>query len=270
MNRRPLVGFGFIVGVASIFVLSRPITVVAQQSGAKSASSAAKKKTTPAIPKSAPPATVPVDAPKKNADGAETKAGSSEAQSIAARALAAFRKNDLAAAKKGFEKVLELAPENAAALINLGLIAYREKNLPDAEKLLMRAVRAAPDAGAAWLILGIARYDAHKLDGALAALAQAVWLEPKDARAHQYFGATLGAKGWYAGGEEEMRKALEIDADYADAHYNLALLYLQRNPPAIELARRHYYKAVELGASADPEVEKKLSAAAPATETQEP
>jgi tetratricopeptide (TPR) repeat protein len=198
--------------------------------------------------------------PRINAAESETQSLSTEAQSIATRALAAFRKNDLANAKKDFEKVLQLAPENAAALINLGLIAYREKNLNDAEKYLARAVRVAPEAGAAWLVLGIARYDAHKLDAALAALAQAVWLEPKDARGHQYLGATLGAKGWYSGAEEEMRKALEIDGDYGDAHYNLALLYLQRTPPAIELARRHYYKAIDLGTAPDAEVEKKLAA----------
>lgn len=208
-----------------------------------------KKKTAASKPE--PPRTIPAES--------ETKSLSTEAQSIATRALAAFRKNDLANAKKDFEKVLQLAPENGAALINLGLIAYREKDLNDAEKYLARAVRVAPEAGAAWLVLGIARYDAHKLDAALAALAQAVWLEPKDARGHQYFGATLGAKGWYSGAEEEMRKALEIDGDYADAHYNLALLYLQRSPPAIELARRHYYKAIDLGTAPDAEVEKKLA-----------
>jgi tetratricopeptide (TPR) repeat protein len=229
--------------------------------GAETAATAPKKKkaaaTTPAPAATAPAATAPADVPGV---GVETKTIPSEAQSIATRGLAAFRKNDLASAKKDFEKVLQLAPENASALINLGLIAYREKRLPDAEKLLTRAVRAGPESGAAWLILGITRYDARNLDGALAALAQAVWLAPKDARAHQYFGATLGAKGWYSGAEDEMRKALEIDGNYADAHYNLALLYLQRDPPAIELARRHYYKATDLGTPADAEIEKKLAA----------
>ena len=93
----------------------------------------------------------------------------------------------------------------------------------------------------------------------MAALAQAAFLDPKSARAHHYLGVTIGKKGWYSGAEEEMRKALELDPSYAEAHYNLALFYLQREPPAIELARRHYYKSVELGAPKDSEIEKRLA-----------
>jgi Flp pilus assembly protein TadD len=186
------------------------------------------------------------------------KAVSAEAQKIADRALAAFRKGELAAAKKDFRKVLELAPNNAATLINLGLIEYRQKNFSQAEKLLQEAVRSEPDAGLAWLLLGVIRYDQEKYDAALAALAQAAYLEPRDARARHYLGVTIGKKGWYSGAEEEMRRAIELDANYAEAHYNLAVFYLQRVPPAVELARRHYYKAVDLGAEPDADLEKTL------------
>lgn len=185
---------------------------------------------------------------------------SDEAQTVAKRALTAFQKGDLAGAKKEFQKVLQLAPDNVPTLVNLGLVEHRQKNFAEAEVLLGRAVRGAPDSALPWLVLGIVRYDSDKLDAALAALAQAVWLAPKDARTHHYFGATLGRKGWYSGAEDEMRRAIELEPGYADAHFNLAMLYLQRVPPAVELARRHYHRAVELGAAPDDEVEKKLAA----------
>ena len=51
---------------------------------------------------------------------------------------------------------------------------------------------------------------------------------------------------------------LLIGHGYADAHFNLALMYLDRKPPALELARRHYEKAVSLGAEKDEVVEEKL------------
>ena len=51
----------------------------------------------------------------------------------------------------------------------------------------------------AWLILGVVQYDEGKYDHALASLAQAAVLEPKNAMVHQYFGVTLGQKGWYQG-----------------------------------------------------------------------
>jgi Tfp pilus assembly protein PilF len=55
-----------------------------------------------------------------------------------------------------------------------------------------------------------------------------------------------------------MRKAIELDPEYAEAHFNLAVFYLQRSPPAVELARRHYERALELGAAPDPDVERSL------------
>ena len=63
-----------------------------------------------------------------------------------------------------------------------------------------------------------------------------------------------------AAAEREILRVLELAPDYAEAHYNLAVFYLQRNPPAVELARRHYYKSVDLGGAPDPEIEKKVEA----------
>ncbi|HYR57869.1 MAG TPA: tetratricopeptide repeat protein [Chthoniobacteraceae bacterium] len=186
------------------------------------------------------------------------KKASEEAQKIANRALAEFAKNDLDTARRDFLKVLELAPGNLPTLINLGLLEYRAKKYDDAEKFLKRVVREAPESGLGWLVLGVVYYEANKLDAALAALAQAVYYEPKDARAHHYLGVTIGRKGWYLGAEDEMRKAIELAPDYAEAHFNLAVFYLQRSPPAIELARRHYQQALDLGAAPDAQVEKSL------------
>ncbi len=181
-----------------------------------------------------------------------------EAKDKAKRAIAEFNRGELTAARRDFEEVLKVAPDNAPTLINLGLVAYRQRKNDEAIDILTRVVRARPEAGAAWLILGMVYYDQNKLDHALAALAQAVVLEPRDARAHQFLGVTIGKKGWYLGAEDEMRKAIELRPDYAEAHFNLAVFYLQRNPPAVELARRHYQKALDLGAAPDAQVEKSL------------
>lgn len=184
---------------------------------------------------------------------------SDEAQQLAKKAMVAMAKGDLAAAKRDFQRVLTLAPDNVATTINLGLVAYRQKQYGEAERLLRKVVRTQPDAGLAWLILGVISYDQDKLDAALAALAQAALLEPKNATVHQYLGVTVGKKGWLSGAEDELRKAIELEPGYAEAHFNLAVFYLQRNPPAVELARRHYQKALDLGAAPDPDVAKSLA-----------
>lgn len=183
---------------------------------------------------------------------------SEEAQESAKVAMQLLEKGDTAGSKKLFQKVLTLAPGNAPTLINLGLIEYREKKFGEAETLLKSAVKNAPESGLPWLVLGMLQYEQNKLDAALASLAMAAYLDPKDARTHHYLGICIGSKGWYSGAEEEMRKAIEIEPDYAEAHYNLAVFYLERKPPAIELARRHYYKSLDLRGAPDKDIEKKL------------
>ena len=178
------------------------------------------------------------------------------AQQFHDEGLKAFNAGKFDAAKSAFEKVLAVSPGNAAALINLALVEQRTRHYDTAEKHLRGLLRDNPENATAWLLLGIGAYEQDKLDAAHAHLAQAVLYAPKDARAHQYLGAALGRRGWYAAGEEELRQALEIDPKFADAHYNLAMLYLQRTPPSVELARRHYHRALELGAAPDEKIAK--------------
>lgn len=198
-------------------------------------------------------------APSPDVNEPGKKKVSEGAQQIAKQGVTAMSKGDLVGAKKDFLKVLQLVPDNAPTTINLGLVEYRQKNYAEAEKRLQSAVRLAPESGLGWLILGVIEYDQGKFDAALAALAQAAYLEPKNAIAHHYLGVTVGQKGWYSAAEDEMRKALSIEPDYAEANFNLSVFYLQRSPPAVELARRHYQRALELGAAPDPDVEKRLT-----------
>jgi len=183
---------------------------------------------------------------------------SAEAKDAVETGLGAFARGDLEKAQEAFRAFLALSPDNPTGLVNLGVVEYRLKHLEEAERLLKRAVRVKPEAAPAWLALGVIYYEADNLDAALAELSQAVFLEPKNARAHNYLGVTVGRKGWNSGAEQEMETAIEIDPDYAEAHFNLALFSLQRSPPAVELARRHYQKALDLGAARDPMIEKEL------------
>ena len=43
--------------------------------------------------------------------------------------------------------------------------------------------------------------------------------------------------GWGPAAVTELQRAIQIDPNYADAHFNLALMYLEQEPPATELAR---------------------------------
>ena len=183
------------------------------------------------------------------------------AREAAAEGNAAFARRDFERARRAYARVLDLAPDNLLGLINLGVVEYSLKKLEDAESRLRRAVQIKLDAAPAWLTLGIIYMDQNRLDEALAALAQATLYDPRNARGRNYLGVVVGRKGWIDGAQAELRKAVEIDPSYSDAHFNLAVFYLEGKPPSIELARRHYYRALELGAQPDPEIEKTLKTA---------
>ena len=83
-------------------------------------------------------------------------------------------------------------------------------------------------------------------------------MNPKNATAHNYLGITASQKGWQEAAEKELQEAIANNADYADAHFNLAVIYATSQPPSKDLARQHYAKATSLGADPDPALEKLL------------
>ncbi|MEO6739854.1 MAG: tetratricopeptide repeat protein [Chthoniobacteraceae bacterium] len=180
------------------------------------------------------------------------------AQQLYAMAVKDFSDGNLESARTGFQKVLAIAPENPPALINLALIAQRQKHDDEAEKFLRRVIQKDTENATAWLLLGIGAYERNDLDAAHAHLAQAVLHAPQDARAHQYLGSTFARRGWFSAGEDELRRALEIDPKSADVHFNLAAIYMERIPPATDLARRHYQRALELGAQPDEKLAERI------------
>ncbi|HWL52060.1 MAG TPA: tetratricopeptide repeat protein [Chthoniobacteraceae bacterium] len=181
-----------------------------------------------------------------------------DADLLTLEGVRAFGRKELVVAREKFEQALEVNPDHVIALVNLGSLEYHSGRLEEAQTALRRATRLSPESVPAWLTLGVVAYEAGKLDLALAALSQSVYLDPSSAKAHSYLGVTVGRMGWRDGAESELLKAIELDDTYADAHFNLAVIYLQRVPAATALARRHYRRAVELGAPPDSVVEKQL------------
>lgn len=178
----------------------------------------------------------------------------------AAEGNAAFAKKDFSTARRAYQRVLKIDPQNVMGLVNLGLVEFQLGNTTAAEDALRRAISLRLETAPAWLTLGMIQMDRGDSDAALASLAQAVQYDPLNARARNFLGVVVGRRGWIDGAQQELRRAVELDPAYADAHYNLAVFYLQENPPAVELARRHYHKARDLGVEMDASMEKTFSA----------
>jgi tetratricopeptide (TPR) repeat protein len=109
------------------------------------------------------------------------------------------------AAIQAYRKALELNPEAAGALVNLGTICYRQHKFTEAEKYYTEAVAADPDYPLAQFNLGN--------------------LYDEQGRVGEAF--------------EHYRKALRLNPGYADAHFNIALL-CERTGDALKAV--HHWK----------------------------
>jgi tetratricopeptide (TPR) repeat protein len=175
---------------------------------------------------------------------------------VAREAKENFDNGKYRAAEKGYEQILAKSPNNLYSLSNLGVVLFRTGKLKAAELTLKKAITIAPKDEFSRTTLGIVFYRQSKFDDALAELTKALAINPKSATAHNYLGITASQKGWQEAAEKEMLEAIASNPDYADAHFNLAVVYATANPPAKELAKRHYAKATSLGAEPDPSLEK--------------
>ncbi len=183
------------------------------------------------------------------------------ARAAFARGATLFSEGDLNGARKAYAETLEVYPEHPAALTNYGLTLHRLGELDDAALALEKAVRKVPDSIPANMLLGLVYVDKGEHLSAIARLSLAASLDPENPELHNHLGVALVARGWNDGAESSFRRAIELDSSFAEAHFNLALMYLERNPPAVELARRHYREALDFGEAPDEEIENKLAAA---------
>lgn len=115
--------------------------------------------------------------------------------------------------------------------------------MKESQDYLQRAVAVNPSLIKTWIALGMVSYEKRTPIFALSALSRAVHEDPADAKAHNYLARNHWQEKTRLAGRSrgrELQRAIALNPDYANAHFNLALMYLERKPPALELAKRHY------------------------------
>jgi tetratricopeptide (TPR) repeat protein len=180
------------------------------------------------------------------------------AGALMADAARASMERDYAKAEQKYLAVLSEDENNVYVLTYLANAQYAAGHLADCEKTVQRAMALDPDDPATLFLLGILRYRQEKLDEAFTALSRSAEFNPTNAGTQNFLGCVLADKGLRPAAETALRKALQVDPDYADAHYNLALVYASETPPSPELARWHYKRALELGHPKNANLEKLL------------
>jgi tetratricopeptide (TPR) repeat protein len=174
------------------------------------------------------------------------------------KAAVAFSKGDWASARKAYNEMIELDPKNALVWANLGAVEQQAGDAKRAVECFEKSVEHNAALAQSWLALGLLRLEAGDTYHAISCLTRAIHEDPEDARAHNYLAIATKNLGWMDAAEAELQKAIAMKPDYGVAHFNLALMMLEQRPPAIELAKRHYDKALSLGVAKDEVVERRL------------
>jgi len=187
----------------------------------------------------------------------ELPAGSA---ALVAEAQRWFAAKEYDKAEAAYQQVLQQNPKNVPALANLAAIQAEAGHFGGAESNIKQALALEPEDAYCLYVLGILKFRQAKYDEALDALSHAAKLDPQNAEVQNYLGLALSEKGLRVPAEAALRKAIQLQPGYAGAHYNLAVVYATQRPPATELARWHYQKAIAAGHPRNPDLEKKFEA----------
>jgi len=118
-----------------------------------------------------------------------------------------------------FRDVLRKHPDNVDAMRYLGIAYWREKKKPgDAEAWLRRATSVAPDFAAAWMNLGLVLLDNSKPNDAIAAYRRAVELAPDNAASWAGAGNAYAQAGQQESSVEAYAKSLALNPRAAGVH----------------------------------------------------
>jgi Tfp pilus assembly protein PilF len=132
------------------------------------------------------------------------------------------------------------------------ITALNNNKLDLAESILKEMLKNRKDLAGPWANLGLVYLKKNDVANASKALEQALQLNPKQAYAHNLMGVIEYNNGNLKKATEHYQAALASKPDYANAHYNLALLYdifYQDIPKAVE----HYQLYMEHSKHADKE-----------------
>jgi predicted O-linked N-acetylglucosamine transferase (SPINDLY family) len=157
-------------------------------------------------------------------------------------ALAEHKAGRLAAARAGYQQILQKSPNHARALHALGLVEKSLGNLDVAVELISRAVAIQP-AAEFYNNLGDALTSLGRTDEAVAACARAIAISPGYVKAFNNLGLARLKQGRVGDAAAALSRAVALKPDYSRALANLAAVYTQsgRHAEALE----HYRQALQ-------------------------
>lgn len=174
-----------------------------------------------------------------------------EVMALISEARDQFVRGNFAASEELYQKFVELQPNSVVGLANLGVAQFRQGKLTAAQLALEKAIAVDPKDAFSLTTLGAVMIEQNRIEDAITYLERANESSADDPITLNYLGVASSQLGQFGKAEQSLRRAITVEPGYAEAHFNLAVIYATAKPPSIALAKRHYEKALELGAESD-------------------
>jgi tetratricopeptide (TPR) repeat protein len=139
----------------------------------------------------------------------------------------ADERGDAAAAMAHYEAVLRLAPGFYPAQNNLGILYMKKGELEVAEREFRQVIEQDHNNAQAYFNLGNVLYITRRNEEAKQTIEEGLRREPGSAKGHYFMGSVLVRMGELSAGEEQLKKARELDPRMPQVLIALATLYLQ-------------------------------------------
>lgn len=179
-----------------------------------------------------------------------------ELEALGKGAESAFAKGRYGAAEQLYSTLLDKRPDHLPSLVNMGTILLQRNKPAEAIETFRRAIALAPRMPVPYYLCGSAMYRAGQDTEAAAMFRKSIELDPAHADSFFYLGNLEGLQGETDAALAHLAAAVRLNPALADAHYNMARLYAEAGH--IPDACRAYDRAMQAGASPDPEFEQFL------------
>ncbi len=118
--------------------------------------------------------------------------------------------------------------------------------------LLAEACLLMPDSTEMTLAFGLTQMRAGKFAEARDTLLALADRTRTNATVYTALGSAYMGNNDLSSARDAFEKAVSLNPEMGDAHYNLAMLYMERDPPDTANAEREYMRAIQAGAAPDP------------------
>ncbi|MBW4492796.1 MAG: tetratricopeptide repeat protein [Oscillatoria princeps RMCB-10] len=147
-----------------------------------------------------------------------------------------------------YQKALEIEPDSAEALNQLGEVYFLRGRLAEALAACQQALKIQPDFAEGYKTLGNVLQGQGKIDAAIRAYSKAVEIKPEFAQAHSNLGSMFYRQGQLESAVACYERARELKPDLAAVHSNLGKVLQQLG--RLDEAVACWRKALELNPGA--------------------